>query len=62
MDLFEDLEPKGEGREEEGVACHLFLWLQLREGGVVHQLQQMTIQCHLSGRGEEEREPLTVHE
>jgi len=50
------LEPKGEGREEEGVACHLVLWLEFREGGAIHQLEQMTIQGYLSGSGGEERE------
>ena len=49
--LLEDLEPKGEGGKEEGVACHLLLGFQIREGGVVHQLQQTTIQRHLTGGG-----------
>ena len=49
----EDLEPKGEGWEGDGVTGLLLHRLQFREGGVVNQLQQMAIQSHLS---ETERE------
>ena len=48
--LLEDLEPKGEGREGDSVTGLLLYCLQLREGGIVNQLQQMAIQSHLSGR------------
>ena len=48
--LLEDLEPKGKCWEGDGVTGLLLHWLQLREGGVVNQLQQMAIQGHLSGR------------
>ena len=46
--LLEDLEPKGEGWEGDGVTGLLLHRLQFREGGVVNQLQQMAIQSHLS--------------
>ena len=48
--LLEDLEPKGGCWEGDSVTGLLLHWLQLREGGVVNQLQQMAIQDHLSGR------------
>ena len=42
------MEPKGECWEGDSVTGLLLHWLQLREGGVVNQLQQMAIQGHLS--------------
>ena len=55
--LLEDLEPKGECWEGDSVTGLLLHRLQLREGGVVNQLQQMTIQGHLSGKEREREQP-----
>ena len=49
------LEPKGECWEGDSATGLLLHRLQLREGGVVNQLQQMTIQSHLSGKERERR-------
>ena len=49
--LLKDLEPKGKCWEGDSVTGLLLHWLQLREGSVINQLQQMTIQSYLSGGG-----------
>ena len=53
--LLEDLEPKREGWEGDGVTGLLLHWLQFREGGVVNQLQQMAILVTCLRQRERER-------
>ena len=50
LHIFEDIKAKGEGRQEDGVTGFLVLWLQLWQGGVIHQMKELSIQRHLPAR------------